>query len=507
VPHRLAAGDAARALHGLAEAAAQWQQGLADQPGPADEAALLARLCDAEWLRGRREEARSLHGRLQHLLANPAPGLSADATIGPDLRVDLQLRAARFLLDSGQALASMALLETLAPPAPAALRLRWRIERMAALHHAGRVDEAQAEGLQALEAAPTDTRDRAEVLASLAAIEHSCGQFRAAVGHADAGLAIYTRLGDAMGRARALFYRGAFSVELGDTEAGAADMHAAAALAARHGNLYLQRLALYNLASVYSNQTRPDEALAVAREAWPALAAEPRDELALMFRALFIECHHLRGEWGAMWEHLGPAVEQVLACAQPLAMVGVANSALEPAAALGQWDRVLPLVQALDARVFDEVASAAEVMVGCTYAALIMGDLSAAAGWLARVPAADRQEQPRVACRTQLLQAELRLAAGAGDELLAALPADDAPGMNAELRLRALSLRCRAGADEATRARALAALDDPGAHAGAALLLARSLGGSAYALRRQRLADSLAPWPEVQQSFLATWAV
>lgn len=497
VPHRLVAGDAAHALHALAEAAAHWRQGLADHPAPADEATLLARLLQTEWLLGRQAESRALYGRLQPLLTDPA--------VGTDARTDLQLRAARYLVRSGGVQDALALLDGMAPPEPPALRLGWWVERMGALHQSGRLDEALAEGLQALQVAPPASRARAEVLASLSAIEQSRGQIRAAVQHADAGLALFTALGDASGQARSLFYRGAFRVELGETSTGAADLREAAALSERHGNVYLQRVALYNLACVYSNQTRPDEALAVARQAWSTLGHAPREELTLMFRAMFIECHHLRGEWGLLWEHLVPAVAQAVAGAQPLSMLGVANSALEPAAALGQWPQVLPLVQALDARLFDDVPIAAEIMLGCAQAALLMGDRAAAAGWLARVPLGAQQEQPRVRCRGALLQVELRLHGGAGPQALDGMPADDAPGMNAEMRLRALTLRCRVGADAGTRAQALAALADPTAHAGAALVLARTLGGPAYQAQRQRLAHSLAAWPEVQASFLATW--
>jgi hypothetical protein len=112
-------------------------------------------------------------------------------------------------------------------------------------------------------------------------------------------------------------------------------------------------------------------------------------------------------------------------------------------------------------------------------------------------------EHPRVHCRAELLRAELAVLNGAGAEALATLPADDAAGMSPELRLRALLTRWRTGG--VPREQALAAVDDPSAHAGVALLLARELGGEVHARHRQRLATGLAAWPEVQGSFLATW--
>jgi DNA-binding SARP family transcriptional activator len=496
VPHRLAAGDAAQALHALAEAAAQWQQGLADGPGPADEAALVARLCEVRWLSGAAPAAEAAFERLQALLGEPG--------FSPELRADLQLRAARYLLDSGRSQESAALLHTMDSPQPASLRLRWRIARMSALRLSGRLDEALAEGHLALQAATGASRLRGEVLNSLAAIEQSQGRFREAVAHADAAVAVFTRLGDALGRARSLFYRGAFAGEGGDPAAGEPDLRESAALAGRHGNVHLMRIALYNLAMVHSNLSRPGEALAVVRQAWPALASAPRSELALMFRAMFIECHFQRGEWGAMWEHLAPAVQDVVAGAQPLSLLGLGNCVLEPAAMLGQSAHVQPLVQALeDNGALNDVPTAAEIILGCVYAALIQGDLGAAAGWLQRVQQAGVSEHPRVHCRAELLRAELALAAGGGPQALASLPAEDAPGMNPELRLRALVLRWRAGL--LPREVALAALHEPSAHAGVALLLAQALGGEAYQAHRARRAESLAPWPELRASFLATW--
>ncbi|MFN0185493.1 MAG: BTAD domain-containing putative transcriptional regulator [Aquabacterium sp.] len=509
--HRLAAGDAAFALHALHEAALHWRQGLEDQPAIAEEAALLARLCEVTWLLGRPDEARDLHARWIGLSLGPLDGESPDAprhpSITPTARIDGQLRAARYLSQSSQSIAALALLDAMTAPQAPALRLRWGIERVGALHQIGRIDEALAEGQRMLAAAPAATRQRADALATLSTIAHSHGKMQLAVEHADAGLALFTRLGDGNGRARALFYRGAFSLELGRLAAGEADLRASAAMSASHGNVYLQRIALYNLATVYSNQTRPTEALAVAREAWTTLADAPQEETALMFRALFIECHYVDGDWGALWTHLQPAVADVLAGQVPMAMMGVANSAMEPAAALGQWPVVQPLLQALDATLFDDVPVAAEVMLVCTHGAMIMGDLTAAEGWLRRVLSADRLENPRVRCRAELLRAELRQAKGGGSSPLTGLPPDDDPGMNAELRLRALTLRCRAagGPDAALRAQALAALDDPSAHAGAALALARAIGGRPYTRHRQRLAASLADWPAVQRSFLATW--
>lgn len=496
VPHRLAAGDAAHALHALAEAAAHWHQGLADAPEPADEAALAARLCLAEWTQGRHDAAQAFHARLQARLA--------EDHVAPEVRVDLQLRAVDYLSQRGELKDALALLDAMPEPATNVLRLRcWRA-RVNVLHYLGQVYEGLAVGRKALAVTAPDSRERGELLISLATLAHTGGRMHEAVASADASLTLFERLGDDHGRARSLFYRGIFRIETGAHDAVESDLRASAALAGRHGNVYLQRMVLYNLAASFSNRSRPAEALAVAREAWPTLADAPGEEITLVFRSMFIECHFQRGEWGPMWEHLVPAVEAAAARNQLLTLLSIGNCALEPAAVLGRWDVVEPLLKALDAaRALDEVPVAAEIVLGCVYAALVRGDRAAAAAWLARVHPAGEAESPRVRCRAALLRVDFALEGGAGPAALDTLPADDAPGMTPELRLRALLLRWRAG--QATRAQVSAALDDPACHAGVALLLARELGGDAYVRQRTRLADGLADWPDLQRSFLATW--
>jgi hypothetical protein len=147
-----------------------------------------------------------------------------------------------------------------------------------------------------------------------------------------------------------------------------------------------------------------------------------------------------------------------------------------------------------------------EAWLGCAQAALLQRDPAAAADWLNRMQADDGLEQPRVRCRVLLLRAALQLALGDAAKALAAVPADDAPGMNDELRLRALALRCQADSSPALHERARQALADPRAHAGAALQLERALGGAGLAARVERLAQGLVAWPEVQASFIATWS-
>jgi tetratricopeptide (TPR) repeat protein len=508
VAHRLAAGNDAHALHALAEAARQWQLGLADQPTPAQTAALLARLLDTEWTLGHQAQAQAAFDCLRPLLAGGA--------VPPPELVDARFRMAYYLSQSGRPQQALEILDALAnasPQAATAQRPRWLNLRVGALHELGRIDEALAAGTQALALAPPASRQRAEALVSLSTAEWAAGRLQAAVVHADELIALSLQLGDDLRRARGLLSRGCLLNDLGNNRAAEEDLRAAATLAARFGNVFMQRLALYNLGANYSAQTRAADVLAVADEGWKLSAGQGADQLRIMFRAMFIESHFVRGEWGLLWAHAAPAIAEVLAFGQPMSMSGLASAVLEPLAVLGQWPRALALVQALEGGVLAQAPHAGhDVWLGCAQAALLQGDAPAATAWLLRMGPVESIEHPRMQRRLALLTAELQLVMSdhpASDPrgraaALALLPADDAPAMNDELRLRALALHCRISADPALHARARLALADPQAHAAAALALERALGGAGLVARVQRLAAALADWPEVQASFIAT---
>ncbi|RZI96363.1 MAG: hypothetical protein EOP39_28965 [Rubrivivax sp.] len=136
---------------------------------------------------------------------------------------------------------------------------------------------------------------------------------------------------------------------------------------------------------------------------------------------------------------------------------------------------------------------------------MLRGDVEEARGWLKRLGPLDAIENPRVRQRLALVDAQRCCCEGDFAGALSRLPADDAPGMNDELKLRMLAVRCRAGADTALLALASAALADPHTNATAALELAQALGGKVLAERLKGLGASLGNWPEVRASLRATW--
>ncbi|HSW03829.1 ATP-binding protein [Aquabacterium sp.] len=496
VAHRLAAGDAARALAALDDAARHWQQGLADDPTPPQAAALLARALEAAQGLGRPAEAETCRRRLEALRAGAALPPAADVEAGHAL--------ARYLVRGESAQAALTVLDTLPPPTDDATRLRRLILRMDALQQRGRIDEARALGDEALVIALPAQPERADLLGSLAMLEFSAGRFDAAVERADRFVTASRQRGDGLLIARGLQLRGAFQAERGDVGAAEVDLREAATLAGRFGNRPTQLFALYNLAVTFLQQTRANDALAVAHEGWALCAEQPASEARTMFRALFIDAYFTLGDWGRAWAHVEPAIAEVIAIGQPMSIAGIAMAVLEPMAVLGQWPRAAALLAALDHDALAQSPQAGHpVWLACAVAALLRGDVGEAGTWLQRLGPPAAIENPRVRHRLLLVDAQRRWHDGDSAGALTQLPPDDATGMNDELRLRVLALRCRAGADAAQQARA--ALDDPRTHATAGLELAQALGGDVLAARLQRLADSLADWPEAQTSLRATW--
>jgi DNA-binding SARP family transcriptional activator/tetratricopeptide (TPR) repeat protein len=498
VTHRLAAGDAARALAALGEAGRHWQLGLADDPTPPQAATLLARLLEAEHGLGRLAEAESCRQRLEDLRAG--------TTLPPDVEVDAGHALARYLVRGKSAQAALVLLDTLPPPVDDSQRLRRLSLRMDALQQHGRIDEARALGEEALALIHPAHPERAELLASLAMLEFSAARFDAAVERANLFVTASRQRGDGMLIARSLQLRGAFEAERGNVDIAKADLREAAALAGRFGNRPTQLFALYNLAVTFLQQTRPADALPVALEGWALCAEQKGSEARTMFRALFIDGYFMVGDWGRAWAHIGPAIDEVIAIGQPMSIAGIAMAVLEPMAVLGQWPRAAALLAALDHDALAQSPQAGQpVWLACAVGALRRGDVGEARSWLERLGPPDAIENPRVRQRLALVDAQRCCCEGDLAGALARLPADDAPGMNDELKLRMLAVRCRASADTALLAQARAALADPRTNATAALELAQALGGDVLAAWLERLGASLADWPEVRASLRTTW--
>ena len=223
------------------------------------------RLCDAVLVTGHADEAQAYLERLQPLLAT-----SEWRSLAIALQADVLARLALYLSRSHRSLKALAVLNGVRPAMSAASgtapHLRWLVAQLGPLNLLGRIDEARAVGAEVLALAPPDGRERVEVLTTLASIEHVTGHPQAAALRAGGLIALATRLNDGLSRMRGLFYRGSFRCELGQYREAEADLRDTAALAAGFGNVYMQRRALYNLASTFSAQFRADD----WRRAWSA---------------------------------------------------------------------------------------------------------------------------------------------------------------------------------------------------------------------------------------------
>ena len=158
---------------------------------------------------------------------------------------------------------------------------------------------------------------------------------------------------------------------------------------------------------------------------------------------------------------------------------------------------------------------AAEMHLVDAECALLEADVQAARQHLASL--GGELDDPRVEVRQRIAQAALCLAEGQLCAALAALPADDAPGHNAELRMRALAVQVAAESaqgtlTDATHHRAAAALAVDGVHAVAQLLLHQALRRAGVALaagRVERVAamvQTLRAHPAQRQAFARRWA-
>ena len=461
VAHRLAAGDEARRLRALADAAAHWARGLADRPTPAQAIALHRRLGKLAHERtdfaGQRGQAEAL-GRLL-----------ADAALDPAERIEATLARALALGRAGHPTEALALLDTLPPAVDGRERLEATWARAVACNELGRT-EAAAQAVQAALALPgLSDLDRTELLDFAFLCEYNAGRTDAALAHADAALAIARRLGDGVGLARGHYRRGIVLMTSGQDDDAERELLAASAAADRLGLVQVQRIALYNLTCVFAARGRHAEALAVAERGWGLSPPLERSDFRVIYLLAMVDAHFALGDLGAAWRAAEPAVEEALALEDPRVRIGAASCALELFGLIGEVALARRLMASIGAEAARELKAASDEMwVALAQFELRQGRADAAAQALATLDASGGIATTRVRARDAQARAELALATDDAAAAVALLPADDAPGMNGEMRARGLALRLRAetrlgGSADRTRAaaeRVLAAAPD-----------------------------------------------
>ncbi len=479
VAHRIAAGDQAWALHALPEAIGHWQHALADGAGTAQAMALHRKLMRAAYLSER--QALSLdHVRQLQALAKAETTLG---TLEADERVLALTEVARYLAYNERQPEALALLDSL-PAATNDLQQARVLAVLTDVHRElGQSDESVAAARSALALRALEGRERADLLNTLAMTLQQAGRIHEALRVVDEAAQMATELRDELGTVRAMYLRGAYLVSLGDAEAEAALM-SAAAHAERVGALSIQRAALFNLCSLYASQTRPEKILQMANRGWQLQPPLPPGGLRVMYRLAFVDAQHALGDLAAAFEHAAASVDDAANVNEVAVQVSMLITCLELLALLGEQGRAAPLLQSLRPELLCQMPQLAnDLWHYRAKVALLLRDTDGAAEALAQVT--PDFALGRVAAFNALLRAELALEQGKAEAATALMPQSHDDGMNDEFRLRALALRVRACTwlqtplDAELQVELAAALCTPTVHATAAMYLHTALGAAA----------------------------
>lgn len=503
VAHRLAAAEQAQRLHALPEAMAHWQKALADGATPgqalhAHQGLMLAARLRCEF------DTMLTHGdALQSLAAD-----TAEAMLTSDERAGALIAMADNLVFGNRAGQALEMLEQLQPALAEPVQGQALVARARALHALGRIDETRRASQAALALGGLPAAEHSNLLDLLALAEIGAGDMPAARVHADAALALGRRANDKEVVALALFRRGLTWLIEGDTAQAEAELQQAADSFASRGSVYRQRSVLYNLCVLYEGQSRHEQALAAVQRGWDLLPPLSPGELWIMYRLAFVDAHVALGDLGAAWAHAQAAVTAVLSQDEPRPLMAATHCVLELLAMLGEIDLARRLLAASGRVATSELEYASsEYWIAVAQFELAQGDAAAARQALALAPAASDIADVRVRARRALAAAELRLAEGDASQAQALLPADDAEGMNDEMRCRALALAVRAqaavGAVQPTTLQdALSTLQRPSPYMPATLQLRRALALPAHAEFVGALARSLDALPAQRAAFV-----
>lgn len=511
VAHRLAAAEQAQALHALPEAMTHWQKALAD--GAVGRQALRAHqgLMAAARLRCEVDAMLGHIEALQRMADDTTPEAAIDggaAVLTSDERAEALVSIAENLIFDNRAAQGLEVLDRLPSALAEPVQVQASLMRARALHGLGRIDETRATVQAALALRGLPGAVQGQLLDLLTLTEIAAGDMPAARVQVQASLALGRRLGDDELVALAQQRCGMTWLVEGELVQAEADLLQAADSFASRGSVYRQRGTLFNLCVLYENQCRHDLALAAARRGWALQPPLPPGDLRLMYHLAFVDSHVALGDLGEAWAHAQQAIAAVLAMNEPQPLMAATHCTLELLGLLGEIGLARQLLAAAERLATSELAYAsAEYWIATAQFELAAGDAAAARRALASAPAAADVVDVRVRVRHALAAAELQLAEGDAAGALALLPADDAEGINDEMRCRALALALRAqaaagGVQSTTREAARAALERPSPYAPATLQLHRAMGLLSRAEYVGMLARSLDALPQQQAAFL-----
>ena len=485
LPHRLRAGDEAQALYATQQALVQWEHALAGALTPAQRAALLIRCAKLHAETGDRPAAER---RLQEVQA-----LIDGHRLPDEARLEAGVACAQLehlLGRSSEALARTdALLAGLAegPGRVGALRVRAN-----ALQNLGRLADAQAAIEAALQALPShQTLERAELLDLMNITEFYRGHPARALVFARQAMALWRAAGDPGLVARGHSRIGTLLVSLGETEAGAAELLRARAMAAELHLVEREREAICNLAKIESDRGHGARVLALAEEGWNLSPTFTRPQLRQYLQQMRLTALALLGRMGQAMT-LGA---QVLADAQtlgePLMRQYALITLLDWAIGLGDLERGRALLADLaDVRELGHIGT--KLALNAAELEIRAGNAAAAREVLRAIGDPTQLQQPQDRAFWALRQASLRLLEGDAEGALDALAPWHEKLPSVDLQVQGWNLRLRAQ-------HALGQVAPADWQAAHALVEARQ-APALKALELQRTLWMSAPGPEMRKS-------
>ena len=514
VAFRLAAGDEAQRVFAGAQALQHWQAGLADGPTPAQQALLLQRCAQAQIDLGDGPGAQTRFDEIDALLAA--------GTLTDDERAEALIASADIRISLGQNATMLpridALLAGLGGGRARAKALRARSH---ALHDLGRLDEARAAAEAALALVPDDALERATLLDMMQMIEYQSGRPRDALLLAREAAALWAAHGDRRSVLHGRYRVGLLLVTVGEPEAGERELEFVRSAAAEMHLVEQQREAIINLIKVHADRGDTARMLALADEGWNLSPTFPRPRLRQILTQARLHAHSLLGNMGEAMT-LG---EQVLAeaerNAEPIALQYAVLTILDLFVYLGDFERARSLLRRLEDIGTSQLAYfGVKLALNRVFLESFAGNAAAARAALAQAGDAAAIQQPQDRAARALREAEVLLLEGQPGAAIALLEPWRGEMPNVELQAQSWIVRLRAGhalggvapADWAQARAALAGGTIPPLEAlelRRALLLAAPGRSEAEALGAEvgdaidRMAQSLAGWPEHQRRFLA----
>jgi predicted ATPase len=513
---RMRAADAAVALHAPLDALMHYEHALAAGPDDADRARILALRAGLLLQIGAgpraMEESASALALARHL---------AD----PELRQDVTMRRARVCVQSDAPQDGVALAREILALGPERERQVEALLVLAdGLRALGQMQDADA-ALQAAAAACGEDAParKASILDAMVMAHYQRGTIAAGLAVADEARALFERIGDMRGAASMLSRIGVFSMLLGQTDRAESALAEARAHTHKLHHIDGERSAILNLVKLRSDRGDFEGALGLLDEGWRLAPSFESPVAENAFLQGYYYCHYLRGDLGAALED----AERVIESAQQLNAVywrvGAALTVFDLFVYLGDLGRAGQLVDDALAQTAarDVEHQRPRAILKRAWLDTLTGLPAQALARLADLETASTVEQPEDLAAIARVRAQAQLALDDASGALATLAGyDGAPTVEVwvlmlALRLRAATARRSLGQADLDRAQTELSSERLPHLEGVVLAgaLADALAASkrkteAEALRavvrsrRDRLAASLAKWPERQRRFL-----